>query len=225
VIRRRSRRYNVGVILAALAAALVIAIVAALREDETPGDSQPATATAMSPATVSAAAPASPSPTPAGAASATASPLAVTPPPPAPSAAPTSRPAFTHPNPASLQRASVLDVVDGDTIDVVTGGAQERVRLYGVDTPERGEPCFFEAAARTEALTRGGALLEPGPRQRDRYGRLLAYVYTPDGVSVDAQLIAEGLGTAWREDGQHRDAFVALEATARQAEVGCLWGR
>lgn len=213
---RRSRRYNVGVILAALAAALVIAIIAAVQgEDEAP--------------------PARPTPTFAFASpSATVTPLpfvTFTPTLPAPSTrtAPTPETqgrlsaAFVHPDPSSLSRATVVNVVDGDTIDVTVGGVEERVRLYGVDTPERGDPCFFEAAARTEALTREGVLLEPGPRARDRYGRLLAYVYTTDGVSVDAQLIAEGLGTAWREDGQHRDAFVAIEGSARAAAVGCLW--
>lgn len=215
---RRSRRSNAGVILAALAAALVIAIIAAMQgEDEAPSAPRTPTLAFASPsATV--APPPSVAPMPA---SPTASTRTAT----TPETQGGLRPAFVHSDPSSLDRATVVDVVDGDTIDVTLGGAEERVRLYGVDTPERGDPCFFEAAARTEALTRGGVLLEPGPRARDRYGRLLAYVYTPDGVSVDAQLIAEGLGTAWRQDGQHRDAFVALEGSARAAEAGCLWGR
>lgn len=209
-MRRGSRRYNVTVILAALAAAIVIAIVAATRQEETPPEAPPvATPVPTAARTIPSAAP-----SPARQSSR-----------PSPTPAPPLRAAFTHPDPASLRRASVVDVVDGDTIDVVIGGMEERVRLYGVDTPERGDRCFFEAAARTEALTRGGVLLESGPRARDRYGRLLAYVYTPDGASVDAQLIAEGLGTAWRQDGQHRDAFVALETSARATGTGCLWGR
>jgi micrococcal nuclease len=209
VIRRRSRRYNIAVILAALAAAVVIAIVAAVREGEAPAGTPSPADTARATRTATA------SPTP--------SPLTTRAVTPASVPAPASPPAFTHPEPASLQPADVAGIVDGDTIDVVIDGVEERVRLYGVDTPERGDDCFFEAAARTEALTRDGVLLEPGPRARDRYGRLLAYVYTPAGVSIDAQLIAEGLGTAWREDGQHRDAFVALEASAREAGTGCLW--
>lgn len=215
MIRRGSRRYNVTVILGALAAALVIAIVAAVRGDDAPPDA-PSIALPATPTATRTVAPRAPSPT-----------SAVRTSQPTPQPTSTARPRFTfeHPDPASLRQARVLDVVDGDTIDVLVGGVEERVRLYGVDTPERGDPCFFEAAARTEALTQGGVLLEPGPRARDRYGRLLAYVYTLDGASVDAQLIAEGLGTAWREDGQHRDAFVALEASARAAGVGCLWGR
>lgn len=215
---RRSRRSNAGIILAALAAALVIAIIAAVQgEDEAPSAPQTPTLAFASPsATV--APPPSVAPTPA---LPTASTRTAT----TPETQGGFRPAFVHSDPSSLGRATLVDVVDGDTIDVTLGGAEERVRLYGVDTPERGDPCFFEAATRTEALTRGGVLLEPGPRARDRYGRLLAYVYTPDGVSVDAQLIAEGLGTAWRQDGQHRDTLVALEGSARAAEAGCLWGR
>lgn len=215
---RRSRRYNVGVILAALAAALVIAIIAAVQgEGESPRAPQ-ATPAAFASPSATVASPPSVTPT-------LALPQAPTPTATTPETQGGLRPAFVHSDPSSLARATVVDVVDGDTIDMIIGGVEERVRLYGVDTPERGDQCFFEAAARTEVLTRGGVLLEPGPRARDRYGRLLAYVYTPDAVSVDAQLIAEGLGTAWREDGQHRDAFVAIEGSARSAGVGCLWGR
>ncbi len=212
---RRPRRYNVAVILAALATALIIAIIAGVQGEGEPSSPTPTRALASPTAT--------PPPPPLDTPTAPSSD-----PPIAPTATPSPtdrafRPAFVHPDPSSLTRANVVDVVDGDTIDAIVGGVEERVRLYGVDTPERGDRCFFEAAARTETLTRDGVLLEPGPRARDRYGRLLAYVYTADGVSVDAQLIAEGLGMAWREDGQHRDAFVALEDSARAAGAGCLW--
>ncbi|HXF50645.1 MAG TPA: thermonuclease family protein [Dehalococcoidia bacterium] len=212
---RRPRRYNVAVILAALAAALVIAIIAGVQGEDEPSSPTPTRAPASPTATLPAPPLETPTPSTSGA------PIG-----PAATPAPADRgfrPAFVHPDPSSLTRATVVDVVDGDTIDAIVSGVEERVRLYGVDTPERGDRCFFEAAARTETLTRDGVLLEPGPRARDRYGRLLAYVYTAGGVSVDAQLIAEGLGTAWREDGQHRDAFVALEGSARAAGAGCLW--
>lgn len=129
-----------------------------------------------------------------------------------------------QPDRARLEEGEVLRVIDGDTIDVRIGGRGERVRYFGVDTPERGEPCFDEATARNEALVGEAVLLLPDTRQRDPFDRLLRYIFTEDGLSVDARLIAEGLGTAWREDGAYRDELVALEAEVRAADAGCLWG-
>ena len=55
---------------------------------------------------------------------------------------------------------------------------------------------------------------ELGPRSQDRYGRLLYYVYTQDGDSIDEILVSEGLAKAWTRDGQHRDLLVGLEMGA-----------
>ena len=117
----------------------------------------------------------------------------------------------------------MLDIVDGDTIDVLVGGEEERVRLFGVDTPERGDRCYDGAADRIEALAGERVLLLPDLRERDPYDRLLRYVFTEDGELIDGLLVAEGLGEAWRRDGQYRDEIVAAEERARAAGVGCLW--
>ena len=114
---------------------------------------------------------------------------------------------------------SVERIIDGDTFE----SAGRRIRLYGVDTPERGEPCFTEATERLGRLAGKTVRVEPGPRARDRFGRLLCYVYTKHGESVDERLVAEGLGRAWTDDGQHRDFLVRLEDTARTDGKGCLW--
>lgn len=98
-----------------------------------------------------------------------------------------------------------------------------RIRLYRVDTPERGEPCFDEATERFKELAGESVRIEYGPRQTDRYGRLLAYVYTEDAESVAEKLIQEGLGEAWKRDGQQRDLLIGLEKQARQDGSGCLW--
>src|SRR5687768_4909974 len=91
--------------------------------------------------------------------------------------------------------AALVEVVDGDTIDVEIGGRDERVRLIGVDTPESVRPdspveCFGPEAASftTSLLPTGTALhLERDPEARDDYGRLLAYVYrAEDGLFVNA---------------------------------------
>ena len=120
---------------------------------------------------------------------------------------------------ANCDRAGVTRVIDGDTIETADG----RVRVYGVDTPEVGERCFSEATKRMGQLTGRYVRTEAGPRAEDDYGRILAYLYTDDGDSIDEILIREGLATAWEADGQHRDRLMQLEAQARLAREGCLW--
>jgi endonuclease YncB( thermonuclease family) len=128
-------------------------------------------------------------------------------------------------DPAGMQPASVVRVVDGDTLRAIVDGVEEPVRFYGIDTRERGEACFDEATRRTRELSGDEVLLVPDERNRDRNGRLLRYVYSPDGLSIDAALVAEGLAYAWRDDGALREELVELEDRAREAEVGCLWRR
>lgn len=125
--------------------------------------------------------------------------------------------------PSTLTLVDVREVLDGDTLDVDAGGVRLRVRLFGVDAPEIGEPCAAEAAARLAALAGDAVRLRADVRQEDRFGRELRYVYTADGGSIDATLIAEGLAVAWRDDGALRDDLVALEQEARAARRGCLW--
>ena len=119
----------------------------------------------------------------------------------------------------------VTRVIDGDTFvsGRMTNEQMLRIRLYGVDTPERGEHCFDEATERFKELAGDSVRIEYGPRQNDRYGRLLAYVYTEDAESIGEKLIQEGLGRAWTRDGQHRDLLVGLEENARRDGSGCLW--
>lgn len=116
-------------------------------------------------------------------------------------------------------KVRVSRVIDGDTLDTPSG----RVRLFGVDTPEAGERCAAEATSRMNELAGNSVRLEDGPRLTDQFGRLLAYVYTEKGFSIDETLVREGLGIAWTEDGQHRDYLVSLERTSREDESGCLW--
>jgi micrococcal nuclease len=125
-----------------------------------------------------------------------------------------------------MQQASVVRIVDGDTLRAIVDGVEEQVRLFGVDTPERGEPCFQDATdvLRSLVATNGGQIrLQRDQRNRDSYDRLLRYVYTPAGLSIDAVLIAGGYGYAWTRDGALRDALVEVEAVARLQSRGCLW--
>src|SRR5262245_62243184 len=126
-------------------------------------------------------------------------------------------------DPSGLQSAPVVRIVDGDTLRALVDGVEKPVRFYGIDTAERGEPCYREATARTRQLAGDEVRLRPDARDRDRSGRLLRYVYTPDGLSIDALLVAEGLAHAWRDDGPLRVPLIALEELARALGKGCLW--
>jgi endonuclease YncB( thermonuclease family) len=152
--------------------------------------------------------------------------------PPAPTAPPTTQETLDEPatgpgppttviNCLACDAHTVDRVIDGDTLDLTDG---TRVRLYGVDTPERSEECFTEATDRLRQLAGATVRLESGPRATDSFGRRLAYAYTDIGHSIDVILIGDGLAEAWTRDGQHRDTLVALEQSARENGAGCLWG-
>jgi endonuclease YncB( thermonuclease family) len=92
---------------------------------------------------------------------------------------------------------------DGDTIQVDMEGKMETVRFIGVDTPETHDPrkpiqCFGKAASNFTKSTIGQNRVrlesDPTGSNRDRYQRLLRYVYLPDGTLVNLKIIAEGYG-------------------------------
>ncbi len=115
----------------------------------------------------------------------------------------------------------VTRIIDGDTI-VVEGG--ERVRLLDIDTPERGEPCYQEAKDRLEELIDGKEVtLEPHAEDRDRYGRLLRYVFLEDQL-INLVLVHEGLATLYvYNKGPYHNYFVKAEQTAK--EYGCVFNQ
>ncbi len=117
------------------------------------------------------------------------------------------------------ERVDVVRVIDGDTIDTGVG----RIRFYGVDSPERDERCFDEAAEFTSRLVGEAVRVEEGPRAEDQFGRLLRYVYDLSGNSIEVQLIAGGLARAPANDGQHAARLAQLEQSARANHAGCLW--
>jgi endonuclease YncB( thermonuclease family) len=124
-----------------------------------------------------------------------------------------------------LPRVEVLSVVDGDTLHVRWDGRDERLRYYGVNTPERDQACYDEATARNAALAGRAVLLAFDERPRDKYGRILAYAFTPDGKSIEGDLVSGGWGRAWTRDGRWRDMMDALQKESRDAGAGCLWSR
>lgn len=137
--------------------------------------------------------------------------------------------------PAGLD-GRVVSVTDGDTIRVeLASGAVERVRLTGIDTPETKDPrtvveCFGkEASAHTLALLPPGTAvrLERDVELRDRYGRLLAYVWrVSDRLFVNEELVAGGWAVPYRypPNVKYADEISRLGAEARRRNLG-LWGK
>lgn len=136
------------------------------------------------------------------------------------------------------QQASVIGlykvnyVYDGDTIGVNISGVNEKVRLIGVDTPETQDPDFPVQCYGPESSTYSENNLldkevrlesDPTNQNRDRYDRLLRYVYLKDNTLWNQKLIDEGYGFAYlRYPFTKLETFEASEKNARNQKKG-LW--
>lgn len=137
---------------------------------------------------------------------------------------PTETPQVADAVPAG-QTATVVDVVDGDTIDVDLDGEVHRLRYIGVDTPERGEPFYDEAAEANGNLVLGHeVILVRDVSETDRFGRLLRYVYLADGTFVNGELVARGFAVAatFPPDVAQQALLSRLQRQARERGAG-LW--
>ncbi|MCU1401139.1 MAG: putative nuclease [Acidimicrobiales bacterium] len=130
--------------------------------------------------------------------------------------------------------ATVVRVIDGDTIDADIHGTTERVRLIGIDTPETKKPntpvqCYGpEASGFTKHTLPAGTsvLIVRDIEARDIYGRLLGYVYrSRDGLFVNLELAVEGYARVLtiRPNDAHVAEFVQAARVAEATDLG-LWG-
>jgi len=137
---------------------------------------------------------------------------------------------FTLASLHSFSRAATFEVkrvIDGDTLLLTTG---ERVRLIGVDTPETKHPkkpvqrFGKEAYLFTKGMVEGKEVrLEYDWQRRDKYNRLLAYVYLLDGTFLNAEIIKQGYGFAYtRFPFKYLQEFRKYEKEARENKKG-LW--
>jgi micrococcal nuclease len=128
----------------------------------------------------------------------------------------------------------VIKVVDGDTIDVSINGTTERIRLIGINTPETVDPrkpveCFGrEASAKAkELLANKKVYLEADPTQgeRDKYNRLLRYVFLEDGNSFNLLMIKEGYAYEYTYDipYKYQVEYKQAQKDAQNGKIG-LWG-
>jgi len=131
----------------------------------------------------------------------------------------------------TIGEATVVKVVDGDTIDVNISGQVYRVRYIGIDTPETVdpnqtvEPFGPEASSKNKELVAGKVVrLEKDVSETDKYDRLLRYVYVGD-LFVNAELVRLGYAraTAYPPDTKYQSLFVSLEQQAKAARRG-MWG-
>ncbi len=126
----------------------------------------------------------------------------------------------------------VVRVEDGDTIVVDMNGHNETIRFIGVDTPETQDPrkpvqCFGRASAdfTKQAIGSQPVRLEADPlsSNRDRYDRLLRYIYLQDGRLVQAEIIKQGYGFAYTSfPFTKADEFLSYQKEAREQNRG-LW--
>ena len=129
----------------------------------------------------------------------------------------------------------VLKVVDGDTISVDVRGKKEVVRLLGIDTPESVDPrkpvqCFArEATNKLKSFINGKSVIlvdDSTQGNRDKYGRLLRYVYLSDNVRtfINGEMIKQGYAFSYKQyPTKMLDKFNSFEKYAQEHNLG-LWG-
>ncbi len=118
-------------------------------------------------------------------------------------------------------QAMVSYVLDGDTIQLST---KERVRLIGINAPEVGQKCSSEATSKLKELVlEKKVMLERDTEDKDKYGRLLRYVYV-DGVFVNKEIVRLGLAHKFEygENTKYSDQFEEAENEAKH-NMACLW--
>jgi micrococcal nuclease len=117
----------------------------------------------------------------------------------------------------------VVKVLDGDTVELAGG---EKLRYIGIDTPEKSDPFYQEAKDFNRKLVEGKRLkIEFDVQKKDKYGRLLGYVYVSD-TFVNAELLRAGLAVLYTypPNVKYVDYFIELQKEARQHKKG-LWSQ
>lgn len=139
-------------------------------------------------------------------------------------------------DPAADQKgyATVSRVVDGDTIVIERGGVAETLRLIGMNTPETVDPrrpveCFGrEASERAKSLLSGTRVrieMDTSQGERDKYDRMLAYVFLEDGTHYNERMIREGYAYEYTYNTPYKYQALFKEAQAEAERLGRgLWG-
>jgi len=121
-------------------------------------------------------------------------------------------------------QATVVRVIDGDTIEVEISGSMYKVRYIGVDTPEENEVGYEVATLVNELLVKHRVVeLEKDVSETDKYGRLLRYVWVEEGM-VNAILVTNGYAqvATYPPDVKYQEDFLKLQRDAQRVGLG-LW--
>lgn len=127
----------------------------------------------------------------------------------------------------------VIKVADGDTVTVSMNGNLEKVRFIGIDTPEIGDSknpsdCLAEEAKKEiENLIDGHKVrleFDQSQGERDKYGRVLAYVFLDDGLFLNRHMIQKGFAHEYTYQKKYKyiDDFIQDEERAQLEQVG-IW--
>lgn len=123
--------------------------------------------------------------------------------------------------PAFSFTALVVSVKDGDTIEVLSNGGTTRIRLHGIDCPEKRQAYGSRAKLATAVLT-FGQTVTIHPHDKDKYGRTVADVMLADETNVNQLLVKDGWCWWYRKYAPDDPVLESLESEARQRKRG-LW--
>lgn len=129
--------------------------------------------------------------------------------------------AFPPMLPVSQISGQVVSVLDGDTIDVLYNTRAKRIRLNGIDAPEKGQ-AFGQKAKQFVSEQAFGKEVTVKTFGLDKYGRTIGDVFLPDGRMLNEELVREGLAWWYREYAPGNVTLEKLEAEAREANRN-LW--
>lgn len=126
--------------------------------------------------------------------------------------------------PAHAFPARIVGVVDGDTIDVEAdiGGQRVRVRLYGIDAPEKRQPGGETAKSFVFSFLFQAVNVEPQGKTPDKYGRIVAIVYLSGSESLQVALLQAGFAWVWPRYCRNCSEWQSLQDAARMAGRG-IW--
>jgi micrococcal nuclease len=121
----------------------------------------------------------------------------------------------------AILTGKVVSVADGDTLTILTGNnSRIKVRLHGIDCPERHQDFGTQAKLFTSDLS-FGQIVEVRIVNKDRYGRTVGKVILPDGRMLNEELLRVGLAWHYKQFDKSAE-FARLEQQARQNKTG-LW--
>ncbi len=129
----------------------------------------------------------------------------------------------------SLREGKVVRVNDGDTVTVLLDGRTCRARLIGIDAPEMGqEPWGRASREHLRKLLKNGrwrVSLERDLEQFDKYGRLLVYLWSPDGRMINEKMLEDGYAVLFtiQPNSKYADRFRKAQRLARENGRG-IWG-